>query len=39
MAAEWKPYTIAAAGDIQKIADSAEALATTVKETLTLANL
>ena len=39
MAAEWKPYTIAAAGDIQKIADSAAALATTVKETLTLANL
>ena len=37
--AEWKPYQIAAAGEIQNLADSAEALATTVKETLTLANL
>ena len=37
--AEWKPYQIAAAGEIQALADSAEALATTVKETLTLANL
>ena len=36
---EWKPYQIAAAGEIQALADSAEALATTVKETLTLANL
>ena len=39
MAAEWKPYQIAAAGEIQTLADSASALATTVKETLTLANL
>ena len=37
--AEWKPYQIAAAGDIQTLADNAAALATTVKETLTLANL
>ena len=39
MAAEWKPYQIAAAGEIQTLADSASALAITVKETLTLANL
>ena len=38
MAAEWKPYQIAAAGEIQTLADSAAALAGTVKETLTLAN-
>tara|TARA_Y100000310_G_scaffold321138_1_gene378391 strand:- start:447 stop:2285 length:1839 start_codon:yes stop_codon:yes gene_type:complete len=38
VAAEWKPYQIAAAGEIQTLADSAAALATTVKETLTLAN-
>ena len=37
--AEWKPYQIAAAGEIQNLADSAATLATTVKETLTLANL
>ena len=37
--AEWKPYQIAAAGEIQALADSATALAETVKETLTLANL
>ena len=39
MAAEWKPYQIASAGEIQTLADSAQSLATTVKETLTLANL
>ena len=39
MAAKWKPYQIAAAGEIQNLADSAQSLATTVKETLTLANL
>ena len=38
MATEWKPYQIAAAGEIQTLADSAAALAGTVKETLTLAN-
>ena len=38
MAAKWKPYQIAAAGEIQTLADSAAALAGTVKETLTLAN-
>ena len=37
--AEWKPFQIAAAGEIQALADSASALADTVKETLTLANL
>ena len=37
--AEWKPYQIAAAGEIQALADTAAALAETVKETLTLANL
>ena len=37
--AEWKPFQIAAAGEIQALADSAAALADTVKETLTLANL
>ena len=37
--AEWKPYQIAAAGDIAALAESASALADTVKETLTLANL
>ena len=39
MAAEWKPYQIAAAGEIATLGDNAAALATTVKETLTLANL
>ena len=39
MANEWKPFQIAAAGEIQALADSAAALADTVKETLTLANL
>jgi hypothetical protein len=37
--AEWKAYQIAAAGDIAALAESAAALADTVKETLTLANL
>lgn len=37
--AEWKPYQIAAAGEIAALAESASALADTVKETLTLANL
>ena len=37
--AEWKPYQIAAAGDIATLAESASTLADTVKETLTLANL
>ena len=37
--AEWKPYQIAAAGEIAALADTAAALADTVKETLTLANL
>jgi len=39
VANEWKPFQIAAAGEIQALADSAAALADTVKETLTLANL
>ena len=37
--AEWKPYQIAAAGDIAALAESAAALADTVKSTLTLANV
>ena len=37
--AEWKPYQIAAAGEIAALAESASALADVVKETLTLANL
>ena len=37
--AEWKAYQIAAAGDIAALAESASALADTVKSTLTLANL
>jgi hypothetical protein len=37
--AEWKAYQIAAAGDIAALAESAAALADTVKSTLTLANL
>ena len=37
--AEWKPYQIAAAGEIAALAENAAALADTVKETLTLANL
>jgi hypothetical protein len=37
--AEWKAYQLAAAGDIAALAESAAALADTVKETLTLANL
>ena len=36
--AEWKAYQIAAAGDIAALAESASALAETVKSTLTLAN-
>ena len=37
--AEWKPYQIAAAGEIAALAEGAAALADVVKETLTLANL
>ena len=37
--AEWKAYQIAAAGDIAALAESASALADTVKSTLTLANV
>ena len=37
--AEWKAYQLAAAGEIAALAEGAAALADTVKETLTLANL
>jgi len=37
--AEWKPYQIAAAGEIAALAEGAAALADTVKSTLTLANV
>ena len=39
MAAKWKSYQIAAAGDIATLADTAKSLADTVKSTLTLANV
>ena len=37
--AEWKPYQLASAGEIAALAEGASALAETVKETLTLANV
>ena len=39
MAAKWKSYQIASAGDIATLADTAKSLADTVKSTLTLANV
>ena len=37
--AEWKPYQLASAGEIAALAEGASALAETIKETLTLANV